>query len=256
MTRVPAWGSSVIPTLQTNLADVRTAIDRAALRSGRRGAEVDLVAVTKSVEPDVAAELVRLGQLDLGESRASELERKHRALREAGLAPRWHFLGHLQGNKVRRVVAIATSIHSIDSLRLLDAVDRAAGELGARPEVWIQVKLSSEPTKTGLDRRELDQAFERAAGSAHLRLAGLMTLAPLATDAGPAETEASARRVFRELHGLARQVGMRDALAPRRVRTSMGMSSDFEWAVEEGSDLVRVGSRLFEGCDTPRRTAP
>src|SRR5258706_283642 len=192
-------------------------------------------------------ELVRLGQLDLGESRASELERKHRALREAGLAPRWHFLGHLQGNKVRRVVAIATSIHSIDSLRLLDAVDRAAGELGARPEVWIQVKLSSEPTKTGLDRRELDQAFERAAGSAHLRLAGLMTLAPLATDAGPAETEASARRVFRELHGLARQVGMRDALAPRRVRTSMGMSSDFEWAVEEGSDLVRVGSRLFEG---------
>jgi pyridoxal phosphate enzyme (YggS family) len=246
----------VIPTLQTNLADVRTAIDRAALRSGRRGADVDLVAVTKSVEPDVAAELVRVGQLDLGENRASELERKERALREAGLAPRWHFLGHLQGNKVRRVVAIAASIHSIDSLRLLDAVDRAAGELGASPEVWFQVKLSTEATKTGLDRSELGEAFARAAGSKNLRLAGLMTLAPLTTDPSAAEAEAAARSVFRELSQLARQVGMRDALAPRRVRTSMGMSSDFEWAVEEGSDLVRVGSRLFEGCDASRRTAP
>lgn len=234
----------MIPTLQTNLAAVRSRIDRAAARSGRRGAEIDLVAVTKTVEPEVAAELVKLGQLDLGENRCAELERKAEALRAAGLAPRWHFVGHLQGNKVRRVVAIAASIHSIDSLRLLDAVDRAAGELGRRPEIWIQVKLSPEATKTGLDRTELEAVFARAGACENVHLAGLMALAP-------AGAEAPARAVFRELSSLARDLaragGMRDAHRPGLVRTSMGMSDDFEAAIEEGSDLVRIGSLLFEG---------
>jgi pyridoxal phosphate enzyme (YggS family) len=250
----------VIPTLQTNLADVRSRIDRAALRSGRRGAEIDLVAITKTVEPEVAAELVKLGQEDLGENRAAELERKEKALRAAGLAPRWHFVGHLQGNKVRRVVAIAASIHSIDSLRLLEAVDRAAGELGKRPEVWVQVKLSPEPTKTGLERRDVKAVFARAAACENVRLAGVMALAPVRAPVGaPAGTEASARAVFRELSSLARDLarasGMRDAHRPGRVRTSMGMSGDFEWAIEEGSDLVRIGSLLFEGCGSTGRNA-
>jgi uncharacterized pyridoxal phosphate-containing UPF0001 family protein len=98
----------VIEKLQANLADVRSRIDTAARRAGRRREEIALVAVTKAVEPELAAQLVRLGQLDLGENRADELERKERALRAAGLAPRWHFIGHLQKNKVRRVVALAS----------------------------------------------------------------------------------------------------------------------------------------------------
>jgi pyridoxal phosphate enzyme (YggS family) len=247
----------VTPTLQANLAHVRSRIAAAARRAGRRGEDIDLVAVTKTVEPEVAADLVRLGQLDLGESRAGELERKGRVLRAAGLAPRWHFIGHLQGNKVRRVVAQSHSIHSIDSLHLLEAVDRAAAEIGARPEVWIQVKLTHEPTKTGLDRRDLAALFDRAAVLPNVRLAGLMTLAPLVPEA---EVEASARRTFRDLADLARQLArpdrMGDALRPQRVRTSMGMSSDFEWAVEEGSDLLRIGSLLFEGCPSTREKTP
>ena len=247
--------ASVIETLRANLASVRSRIDAAARRARREGARVELVAVTKSVEPEVAAALARLGQLDLGENRADELERKVAALREAGLEPRWHFVGHLQGNKVRRVVSIASSIHSVDSLRLLDAVDRAAGELGLKPEVWIQVKLAREATKTGLDPGEVAALVDRARSLSHARLAGLMTLAPLLPGA---ESEAAARAVFRELARLARDLApparMSDALSPGRLRTSMGMSGDFEWAVEEGSDLVRVGSRLFEGL-APGREA-
>lgn len=230
--------------LRANLARVRARIDAAAGRSGRRGDPVTLVAVTKSVEPELAAELVRIGQEDLGESRADELERKASALAEAGLRPRWHFLGHLQRNKVRRVVAVAGAIHSIDSLRLLEAVDAAAGELARRPDVFVQVKLSSEPTKTGADPEAAIPLLERAAALSNVRLAGLMTIAPLAPEP---ERDASARAAFRALADLARRAGMRDALRSVPLRTSMGMSEDFETAIEEGSDLVRIGTLLFEG---------
>jgi pyridoxal phosphate enzyme (YggS family) len=248
----------VAHSLQSNLAEVRARIAASAERAGRRPEEIALVAVTKTVAPEVAADLVRLGQLDLGESRASEMERKDDLLRTAGLAPRWHFVGHLQGNKVRRVVARAASIHSIDSLRLLEAVDRASGEIGVRPEIWIQVKLSDEPTKSGLPVRDLRAVWERAVALGNVAPAGLMALAPF--EAGGVATpsrQSSARAVFRELSALARDLAresrMRDAVPPGRTRTSMGMSGDFEAAIEEGSDLVRIGSLLFEGL--PERSA-
>jgi pyridoxal phosphate enzyme (YggS family) len=236
---------------------VRARAADAARRSGRSPDAVLLVAVTKSVAPETAAALARLGQLDLGESRAAELERKAEHLRALDLRPRWHFVGHLQGNKVRRVVAVADAIHSIDSLRVLEAVDRAAAELGRQPEIWIQVKLADEPAKDGLDPRELPAVVERAAELAHVRLAGLMAIGPLLPDA--TARGGAARVVFRELALLARDLasgaGMREALSFEKMRTSMGMSEDFEAAIEEGSDLVRVGSALFEdlsGGESPR----
>jgi len=235
--------------LRANLARVRARIDAAAARRLRTGDPVTLVAVTKSVDLETAAALARLGQEDLGESRADELERKAAALAESGLRPRWHFVGHLQRNKVRRVVAVASAIHSVDSSRLLEAVDAAAGELGKRPDVFVQVKLSSEPTKTGADPSEAIALLERAAALSNVRLAGLMTIAPLAPEPPSPETsrEAVARAAFRALDDLARQARMRDALRSVPLRTSMGMSDDFEAAIEEGSDLVRIGSVLFEG---------
>jgi pyridoxal phosphate enzyme (YggS family) len=233
--------------LAANLARVRARIEAALDRSGRPAGSVGLVAVTKSVEPETAATLVRLGQLDLGENRADELERKARALADLGLEPRWHFIGHLQTNKVRRVVAHAGSIHSIDSMRLLEAVDAAAGAIGTRPEIWIQAKLSEEPTKTGADPGDAIELVARARELRHVRLAGLMTIAPLAGP-GSSGREASARAAFRALAELAREAGMGDALRSGPLRTSMGMSDDFEWAIEEGSDLVRVGTLLFDGA--------
>ena len=227
---------------------MRARVADAARAAGRSAGSVTLVAVTKSVEPEVAAALARLGQLDLGETRADELERKAARLGELGLLPRWHFVGHLQGNKVRRVVARAASIQSVDSARLLDAIEAEAGRIGASPEVWIQVKLADEPTKSGLDPRELEGLVERARGLRHARLAGLMALGPLTPEA---ERDAGARAVFRELARLARELApeavLGDAPSPGRMRTSMGMSGDFEAAIEEGSDLVRIGSLLFEG---------
>jgi len=238
----------VFPSLESNLERVRARVAGAARKAGRSPEEVVLVAVTKSVEPDVAADLVRLGQSDLGESRASELERKDDHLRRLGLSPRWHFVGHLQGNKVHRVVARAAAIHSVDSLRLLEAIDRAAAELGSKPEIWIQVKLAEEPTKSGLAPRELPAVVERARELQHVALAGLMALAPLSTGG---ERDDSARAVFRGLARLARELApkaaMGDARELGRMRTSMGMSGDFEAAIEAGSDLVRIGTLLFEG---------
>ena len=239
---------SVSPSLESNLDRVRARVARAARSAGRSPEEVALVAVTKSVGPEVAAELVRLGQADLGESRASELEGKDDHLRGLGLSPRWHFVGHLQGNKVRRVVARAAAIHSVDSLRLLEAIDRAAAELGRKPEIWIQVKLAEEPTKSGLAPGELPAVVRRALELEHVALAGLMALGPLSPEG---ERDASARAVFRELARLARELApkaaMGDARGPGRMRTSMGMSGDFELAIEAGSDLVRIGTLLFEG---------
>jgi pyridoxal phosphate enzyme (YggS family) len=243
----------VDPKLQSNLAAVRARMADAARRGGRSPEGVRLVAVTKSVEPALAADLARLGQLDLGESRAAELERKAEHLGALGLAPRWHFVGHLQGNKVRRVVARAHSIHSIDSARLLEAVDRAAGDLGVRREVWIQVKLADEPSKSGLAPAEVPGLAALAGRLENVTLAGLMALAPLA-EAGTAGS--SARAVFRDLarlaRDLARETAIREALPLGRMATSMGMSGDFEAAIEEGSDLVRVGSLLFEGLAAER----
>ena len=241
-------GGSVTFPLKSSLDRVRARMAGAARAAGRSPEDVALVAVTKSVEPEVAADLVRLGQLDLGENRASELERKDDHLRGLDLRPRWHFVGHLQGNKVRRVVARAASIQSVDSLRLLEAIDRAAGDLGSRPEVWIQVKLAEEPTKSGLAPREVPAVVERALELPNVSLAGLMALGPLTPEG---ERDASTRAVFRDLARLARELApkapMGDARGLGRMRTSMGMSGDFEAAIEAGSDLVRIGSLLFEG---------
>lgn len=235
-------------SLKSNLDLVRSRVAEAARRAGRSAEDLTLVAVTKSVEPDVAAELVRLGQIELGENRAGELERKHEHLRGLGLSPRWHFVGHLQGNKVRRVVALADSIHSVDSLRLLEAIDRAAHELGVKREIWVQVKLADEPTKSGLDPREVEDVVARARELPNVRLSGLMALGPLASDS---------RSVFSELARLARELApkaaMGDARGLGRMRTSMGMSGDFETAIEEGSDLVRIGTLLFPAVERPTR---
>jgi pyridoxal phosphate enzyme (YggS family) len=218
-------------TLESNLAGVRARIRSAEARRG--GGSVELVAVTKSVGPERAAELAALGQLDLGENRADELERKAAWFAARGLRVRWHFLGHLQRNKARRVARIADVLHSLDSIELARALDAAAAEAGRTLEVYAQLKLWPEEAKSGLDPAQLPALLEALAGLPHLRFAGLMAMAPLVQE------RAAAQQVFRELARRAR------ALGPQ-CRTSMGMSEDFELAIAEGADVVRVGSALFE----------
>ncbi len=240
------------PELERNRAAVLERIRRACEAAGRDPNGVRLVAVTKTVEPEVAGDVYRLGTRDLGENRVPEFERKVRWFQERGWSPRWHFIGHVQRNKARRVVQLADEIHSIDSLRLLDTVARVAREEQRQVQIYLQLKLTHESAKGGLSEDELPEAVRRASEERdHLGLRGLMTMAPHVEDPSKGET---ADLVFARLAALRGSVPA-DAWCADPL-LSMGMSGDLELAIARGSDLVRVGSALFEskrpnGASTP-----
>lgn len=229
--------------LKQNRAQVLERIASAARAAGRDPAEVQLVAVTKSVPAAVAAELFELGCLDLGENRASALEEKHAHFLKNGRIARWHFVGHLQRNKARRVLRIAQAIHSVDSVQLWSSLARLAEEEQRHPGIFLQVKLAPEAEKSGLAPEELPALIERAK-SGPLPLLGLMVMAPLTDD--PLAAQHQARAVFEHASRLARSLPA-GAFAGGRVRLSMGMTGDFEEAVRAGAHVVRIGGALFEG---------
>lgn len=224
-----------------NLATVRGQIAAAAGRSGRAPESVTLVAVTKSAPPEIARRLVEFGATDLGESRPQELWSKAHALSKVDV--RWHLIGHLQRNKIRRTLPLLELMHSVDSRRLLVALDEEARAIGRVAAVLLEVNISGDITKTGLPPDELEAILESAAHLPNVAVLGLMGMAALAGG------QDAARRDFSRLRKL------RDRLAenaPNEIslgELSMGMSGDFEIAIEEGATLVRVGSALFEGID-------
>jgi len=213
------------------LAAVRARIEAAAGRAGRDPATVRLIGASKTVPLGVLAGAVRAGLSDLGENRVQEAEAKAPLLRADltdGAGPTWHLIGHLQSNKARKAIALFDWIHSVDSPRLADALDRIAAESGRTPHVLVEVNTSGEASKEGVLPEDAPALIAHVAGLASLRLAGLMTIGPLAGDPRPA---------FRLLRRLRDTAGL--------VELSMGMSGDFEAAIEEGATMVRVGSALF-----------
>jgi pyridoxal phosphate enzyme (YggS family) len=216
---------------------VRGRIDRAAERSGRRGSDVTLVAVTKTVGDAEIADAARLGALDFGENRADALVAKRAAALAAGVRARWHLIGTLQTNKLRRALPVTDVLHSVDRASLLDALAKALAEPGPRLPAFIQVNVSGERSKGGFDEAGLWPALDAAAGVSRLDLRGLMTMAPLSEDA---EGSRAVFRRLRELRDEAKRRGYSLGLG-----LSMGMTQDFEVAIEEGATLVRVGSALF-----------
>jgi pyridoxal phosphate enzyme (YggS family) len=228
--------------LSQNLQAVRGRIADAARRAGRRPEEVTLVAVTKRHAAELVRPLVEAGAADLGENYPQELWKKAAEL--AGLPVRWHLIGHLQGNKAKRTLPLVRWIHGVDSLKLLESLDALAVGLADPPAVCLQVNASGESSKHGWDPERLLDDAETIAACRRIPVVGLMTMAALDTDAE------RARPAFARLREL------RDALRVRTGRAlpelSMGMSGDFESAVEEGATLVRVGSALFEGIDEMR----
>ena len=191
--------SSPAGRIAENLAQVRSRIAEAAARAGRTTDAVKLVAVTKYVSAEIAAAVVAAGCHDLGESRPQELWSKAVAL--AGLAVRWHLVGHLQRNKIRRTLPLVTLLHSADSLRLLPAVDEEARALERTVDVLLEVNISGDRAKTGLAPDELPAIVDQAAGWGHVSIRGLMGMAALA---GGIDI---ARRDFARLRSLARSVG-------------------------------------------------
>jgi pyridoxal phosphate enzyme (YggS family) len=228
-------------TLQTdiahNLADVRSRIRRSALEAGRRPEDVRLIAVSKTFSLEHIRAAAAAGQDDFGENRVQEALQKIDG--SADLKVRWHLIGTLQSNKVRKAAARFSTIHSIDSMRLLDAVDVAAGQSGARPEVLVQVDLAGEATKHGAPPAEAMEIAKAATRCRAARCIGLMTIPPFFEQ--PEDT----RQYFAQLRHL-RDTLLKDGLDPALVRElSMGMSHDFEIAVQEGATLVRLGTAVF-----------
>jgi len=222
-------------SIASNLRAVKVRIAEAAARSGRDPKDISLVAVSKGRSIDLIKEAAENGQLAFGENRAQELREKQ-GLLSADLE--WHFVGHLQRNKVNMVVGKVKLIHSLDSEKLAEAVDRRARALGIVQEVLLQVNISEEETKHGVDREEIEGLLEKALAMDGLIIRGLMTIAPLVDD------EEEARPYFRKLREL------RDMLAENYPQAdlnilSMGMTQDFEIAVEEGANMLRIGTAIF-----------
>ena len=219
------------------LARVRERIADAAGRSGRRPGDVRLIAVSKTHPIDAVRAAAEAGQRDFGENKVQEALQKIAASADTDL--HWHLIGHLQSNKARKAAGAVHVIHAIDSAELLTKVDQAAAAAGRTIEVLIQVDLALETAKFGAPEAEVPAIVSAAAGCTAARLAGLMLLPPLA------ENPEDARPWFVRLRGVRDR--LRDAGVPaERLRElSMGMSHDFEVAIEEGATMVRVGTAIF-----------
>jgi pyridoxal phosphate enzyme (YggS family) len=239
--------------LADNYKRVRERIAAACKRARRSPEEVRLIAVTKTVEVDVIRSAIELGMLDLGESRVQELAKRAGMVHEHLLRrrmvnpetappdPRWHMVGHLQRNKVKPVLPWADYIHSLDSLRLAEEISVEAGRQNKTIPVLVEVNVSGEKSKFGMAVGAVSHFVSQVGGLAGLRIIGLMTMAP--NEDKPEATRvyfSRLREVFDDIRG-------EGVAGPEFRELSMGMSHDFEVAIEEGATMVRVGSALFDG---------
>jgi PLP dependent protein len=230
---------------------LREAISSACARSARDTAEVRLVIVTKSASFEAIMEVIRLGFLDLGENRAQQLKKVAAQIEDTykqntqalGKLPdiRWHMIGHLQRNKVRQVLPLIHLVHSIDTLRLAEEINAAASKTGICPNVLLQVNTSEEPQKYGVSVGAAPHLAEQIETLPNVKLVGLMTMAPLTHNKDEIrKCFIRARELFVEMKG-------EKVVGSSFTELSMGMSSDYEIAIEEGATILRIGSAIFSG---------
>ena len=217
-----------VHTTAERLQAVGQRITGACLRSGRSPQEVTLIAICKGFPPEAVREAVAAGVRHLGENRVQEAGAKQPRLADLPPDVVWHMVGHLQTNKAKTALSLFDIIHSVDSLHLAEAISRRALE---PVPVFLEVNVASEPTKYGFSPQELPKAAEASARLPNLDLRGLMTIAPLVAD------QEEVRPVFRHLREIAHSLGLREL--------SMGMTDDFEAAVEEGATHLRIGRAIF-----------
>ena len=222
--------------VRARLADVRARIERAAGRAGRDPAAIRLIAVSKTFSADSVRAAADAGQVDFGENKVQEALEK--IDRTSDLPLRWHLVGHLQSNKAKKAGRFDV-VHSVDSAPLLSRLDEAALTAGRRLEALVQVDLAGEATKHGAREEDLRAIFDAARGARATRLVGLMLLPPAVDDPD------SARPYFRRLREVRERLLAQGIDSSSLDELSMGMSHDFEVAVEEGATLVRVGTAIF-----------
>ena len=219
-----------------NLEQIRARIAKAAGKAGRDPADVTLVAVSKTVGVDVIRRAIEAGVTIFGESYLQEARTK---IPQITAPVRWDFIGHLQRNKVRHAVGLFEMIHSVDSLPLAQEINLAAGKRGKKARILVEVNVSGERTKSGIDPQGAGSLIQELMSLPHLSVEGLMTMAPYS------DNPEDARPCFTALKRLQDALNERHGPALTLKELSMGMSSDFEVAVEEGSTMVRIGTAIF-----------
>jgi len=223
--------------VRDNLFRIQERIEKACLRSGRKPADVTVIAVTKYLDAEHMGMLLDLGVEHVGENRVQAAIEKFQRLGDRGT---WHFIGQLQTNKVRQVLGRFTYIHSLDRLSLAQELDKRAARMQTPVNCFLQVNVSGEATKTGLSPQEVKGFVETIGNLKYIRVIGLMTMAPMTEN--PEET----RPVFRRLRQLRDEVSAMGVPNVPAEHLSMGMSGDFEVAVEEGATFVRLGQILYQ----------
>jgi len=236
----PTRPSPLLRSLQANRQAVHKRIERAAKAAHRNPADIQLLPVTKAVDHATTRALYDLGERELAENRAQALEDKASALDDTDV--RWHFIGHLQRNKARRVLKRAEVMHSVDSMALTSALARICAEENWQRQIYLQLNLTGEEAKNGMQAAECEEALAVAGESNHLQVLGLMGMAPLTPT-----NKCDADTVFHSMSHLARQFESEDAsrFADGHCGLSMGMSSDLESAVSAGSTCLRIGSDFY-----------
>jgi pyridoxal phosphate enzyme (YggS family) len=233
---------SAFEQISRNLEQVNEDIAKACARVGRTRDSVALVAVTKYADWPWVEALVKLGLQNLGESRPQQLLERSELL-DSSPNVHWHLIGHLQRNKVRPMLGRVFRFHSADSFKLLDRMELLAAELDVSPKVLLEVNLSGEASKDGFAAVELESQWQALTKFSRVQITGLMTMAPYTID------EDVIRDVFRNLRQLRDHLETQSEGKLSMPELSMGMSHDFEIAIEEGATHIRIGSRLFEGLE-------
>ena len=223
--------------IAARLADVRERIARAAGRAGRDPSAIKLIAVSKTFGADAVRAAAAAGQIDFGENKVQEAQAKRAATRDLDLV--WHLIGHLQSNKAKKAAAEFDVIHSVDSADLVRRIDAAAASLGREITLLAQADLAHEATKHGADERDLRSIFQAAAECHAVKMSGLMLIPPAV------DNPEDARQWFRKLRETRERLIAQGVDAGRLTELSMGMSHDFEIAIEEGATMVRVGTAIF-----------
>ena len=230
--------------LEENLKKVEANIQAACERCGRKREEVTLIAVSKTKPVSMLKEVYDCGIRDFGENKVQELTEKYDQLPED---MKWHMIGHLQRNKIKYIIGKTELIHSVDSLRLAEAIEAESAKKDCITDILLEVNVAQEESKFGFSSEELLKEIDRFADFPHIRVKGLMTIAPYVED--PEEN----RPVFRKLKELSVDIAAKNINNVRMAILSMGMTGDYEVAVEEGATLVRVGTGIFGERDYSKR---
>jgi PLP dependent protein len=220
--------------IKDNLNTIIDNIEKQTLLSGRKKGIVKLLAVSKTYSNEAIMEAYEYGQRMFGENKIQELEVKVPALPDD---IEWHLIGHLQSNKVAKAVELVKYIHSVDSVKLINKIDRIACEKNRRPKIFLEINISGEESKFGVTVKEAEDMVQAALNCRHLELVGFMTMAPFSVDEGVLQSVFSSLRNLRDL--------LEKKYSIELPELSMGMTSDYDTAINEGSTIVRIGTAIF-----------